>query len=1219
MSVKTKSLLALFSFVFLFIIAIFFDSYLSDNFEIHQLKKFQNKILQQEKEFDHIQNLLVTNFDNEDLSFLQLHDFFSSNSIEENISIFVFEQDSMIYWNSNSVPVPSFDILNQTVVELENGWYHTNQFKISHRTFVFLALIKSKYNYTNEHLINAFSPVFALPNYFAVNINNQGYKIVDNTGSYLFSLKENSSRPFSGIDITSILFYLLSYLLLIFALHYSHQWFDIISNKHYRYFLIYLDALLLLFLCVYFEYPTVIFESDFFSPHLYASSTILQSLGHLFMYSIAVLIIAVLFYRANTFFSQNSKTIIRIRFFYNRLPIALQIVLPVVILLLNVLLFIGLEYILYSLIYNSNILLQFDSIYDLNFNKIIVLFIVFSLFLSYILFTTRIIDLFVLSLSNRKSLMTYLISTIIAILLGVFYGYPLLYIVIPILFFGLYLLFILEFKHGININSGIILLLFFSIFTVHYFQQGNAEKELENRKILAEKLTADRDPIAESKFDELIIKLVSDTSFIQILNRGIEKPVHDYLMDTYLKGYWKQYEIVTILCKESDSLIVEPDNQTYSCYHYFDDLVSNFGSDTWCENLHLLSNNTGTINYISTHQFGKYRLYIELLKDDIDNDLGYPGLLVDKQIKNNEELKNYAYARYFKSDLIRRYGDYSYPLYDHQYRKNSVPYLSQNEAEYNHLIYCVDDQNTIVISQHNKSIINQIAQFSMVFVLFGFFMLIMLLLIAYPSRLQLLKLSFKNRLQIIIVSTILISFLFVGISSIIYIKRINENKNYSALSEKSHSILIEIENKLSDYEEITPEMTIYVNSLMVKFSNVFFTDINMYGLEGTLIATSRDEIFDSGLISDKMNPDAFNHIAIRKESQFNQEDRIGELRYLSSYIPFKNHYGKVIAYLNLPYFVKQDELKKELSGFISTFLNMYLIIIALSIFVALLWSNYLTTPLRLIKEHLSTISLSKVNKKLYWKREDEIGSLVKAYNQTIDELENSAQMLAQTEREGAWREMAKQVAHEIKNPLTPMKLNIQYLHKAWNDKADNWEERLDKFVQTTINQIDTLSHIASEFSDFAKMPQTNKELLDLNEVVVLTVDLYQDNPSIHFDLKLSNMTPNIVADRQQMIRVFNNLLKNSMHALSDQNDAKIRIKSIVENEAVIIQFFDNGKGIDNSVLDKIFSPNFTTKTSGMGLGLAMIKNIVEDSDGTIWFETQKDEFTEFYLRFPIAK
>lgn len=366
-----------------------------------------------------------------------------------------------------------------------------------------------------------------------------------------------------------------------------------------------------------------------------------------------------------------------------------------------------------------------------------------------------------------------------------------------------------------------------------------------------------------------------------------------------------------------------------------------------------------------------------------------------------------------------------------------------------------------------------------------------------------------------------------------------------------------------------------------------------------------------------MNTPAFHSLTIDKKLLFIHTETIGDQDYFSAYVPFMNAEGQVIAYLNLPYFARQTELQSEISSFLNAFLNVYVLMTAIAIFIAVLISRFTTRPLQLIRNKMRSLSLGGTNEKINWTRNDEIGTLISEYNRMVEELSKSAELLAKSERESAWREMAKQVAHEIKNPLTPMKLSVQYLQRAWDEKSEDWEERLQRFSKTIIEHIDTLSDIASEFSDFAKMPQKKEGKVELLETIKKSFDLFADIENIQFSLQDDHEEKHyVLADKNQLIRVFTNLIKNSVQAIGSKKGGTIEI-IIDRNEIMhIIRVKDNGPGIPADMVDKIFSPSFTTKSSGMGLGLALVKSIILEAGGEITFESSSSG-TEFIIQLPV--
>ena len=254
---------------------------------------------------------------------------------------------------------------------------------------------------------------------------------------------------------------------------------------------------------------------------------------------------------------------------------------------------------------------------------------------------------------------------------------------------------------------------------------------------------------------------------------------------------------------------------------------------------------------------------------------------------------------------------------------------------------------------------------------------------------------------------------------------------------------------------------------------------------------------------------------------------------------------------------------------------------------------------------MKEINLEKTNEEIIWTRKDEIGELVNEYNKMVKKLDVSAQLLAKSEREGAWREMARQVAHEIKNPLTPMKLNLQYLQMAIDNNSPG-VKKISLYVSNILlEQIEHLSKIASDFAQFANLGNSKNQLFDINHTLISVASLYSANEKVEIDTNLYPGEILIEADKTQINRLFTNLLQNAVQSVPETRKAIIEIESQLSGDHVIVSIKDNGNGISPEMYSKIFIPNFTTKTSGTGLGLAMCKGIVEKLNGKIWFETKE--------------
>jgi len=302
-----------------------------------------------------------------------------------------------------------------------------------------------------------------------------------------------------------------------------------------------------------------------------------------------------------------------------------------------------------------------------------------------------------------------------------------------------------------------------------------------------------------------------------------------------------------------------------------------------------------------------------------------------------------------------------------------------------------------------------------------------------------------------------------------------------------------------------------------------------------------------------------------------------------------------------------------------TLINLYVLLFLITLFIAILMSEQVISPLNILQQKLKMLEVGQRYEKIEYKRKDEIGLLVDEYNKMVDKLQESVNYLAKNERESAWREMAKQIAHEIKNPLTPMKLSIQLLQRAWENNDKNFGKRLKDVTQTLIEQIETLKNIAEEFSAFAKLPPPENEKIDLAQKIENIVKLYENTENVEIKTVIKARPVYVWTDNKQLSRVFINLIKNAIQAIPEGVHGKVEIELDKTDEKAIVKIKDNGTGIPEEIRDKLFLPSFTTKSSGMGLGLAMVKNIIQNANGRIWFETEVGKGTTFFIEFPLYK
>jgi len=458
----------------------------------------------------------------------------------------------------------------------------------------------------------------------------------------------------------------------------------------------------------------------------------------------------------------------------------------------------------------------------------------------------------------------------------------------------------------------------------------------------------------------------------------------------------------------------------------------------------------------------------------------------------------------------------------------------------------------------------------------------------------------------------------VGVTSGSLVQKQFVKNNKKQLEEKTQIIINELAGQFAPEQFFDVSQRELINLKLKEYSRLFNTPISLFYKDGKLFNTSEPKLYDLGLAASLVNPKAYWKLKQDQSSSENVTEKAGTLEYLSLYTPLFDGKKQVMGFINLPYFAKQSDLINELSGIISALINVYVILFVISILTGLILSGFITQPLRLIKQQLSNVALGKQNEKISWHSDDEIGKLVSEYNQMLVKLEDSANMLARSEREGAWREMAKQVAHEIKNPLTPMKLNLQYLQHLMKNNPEDFKEKFERASAGIIEQIDSLANIANEFSNFARLPGAQLAVINLTEVINTAVLVFENQENLQIKNSISEAEIFIKGDRDQCLRVFNNILKNAVQALEGFNNPVIEIAREFREEGVVISIEDNGCGIDEELKSKIFTPNFTTKNTGSGLGLAMVKNIMVGFGGSIGFVSEKNEGTTFILEFKIA-
>lgn len=420
--------------------------------------------------------------------------------------------------------------------------------------------------------------------------------------------------------------------------------------------------------------------------------------------------------------------------------------------------------------------------------------------------------------------------------------------------------------------------------------------------------------------------------------------------------------------------------------------------------------------------------------------------------------------------------------------------------------------------------------------------------------------------------------------------------------------------KTTTYPVETKQIPLIFKDKIYEIKDIHSLEILLYDLKGNLLKSSKPSFFKD-TVSPKMPEYALESLQNSPTKSYIKEFVEDGQKYQSSYTYITDSYFKPLAILNLPYIEDDGFITKELTDYLYRLGVAYFFMLLVAIALAYFLSKYITRSLKEISDKLSKTRFHTRNKKIHIRdTPDEIAILVNSYNGMIDELEKSAAQLAANERETAWREMAKQVAHEIKNPLTPMRLTVQSFQRKFDCNDADIDQKMEEYTQTLLQQIDTLSSIASAFSTYAKMPAQQDETLNVVKITKLALDIFNED-YIYFFSDEEEIRARF--DRTQLIRVVTNLVKNSIQSIEQKKpvEPRVDVSVKVEGSFVVIEVTDNGIGVPKENRDYIFEPQFTTKTSGMGLGLGMVKNIVETYGGAVTLNSSEEK-TTFTVSFP---
>lgn len=1167
---------------------------------------------------------------------LYVEEMISTLTDQHQIIVHTYIDDQLVFWSSEHL-VPekrsNWEEGGSGLVQMNNGWYYSILHQSGDRAAEFFVLVKSNYQKVNQYLENRFSEDLISTNNLDIAdyTDREVYSIRDLSGQYLFSVKMHSQLYDSIYSDLELLMWLLGGVLTLALFHIfcmslaksGWAWLSILLFGSFLFLLRMAE--------IEWNWFATNFNSGIFDPRFYASSEMFPHLG-----GFLLTLLFITWFLVYVFLV--SKWLELPRFFHTQPigPPALFILCGVALYLFSYFL----NGMFDNLVSHSSIHFDVTDMLYLDFYSWIGIGALSVSMLSLLLAIGICIQLGNRVLPNIKHFYRLLtvVFAIFMLALIILDRFTIYFVCFILLFYVLVWYAHFGQKYIFTVSLTVLLLLA-GIASLRQSELQQKQRQ-EAQKMAIQELEDVDDVNALALFLDLEKDIIQDSIIINNFRRpNLQTParVLDHLKSTYFSGYLSRYEVAVDVYDAQFLPVNKQSTDRLSAYR--EKVIS--GAIKVSAYFYRGNSSFGNYEYFAQFPINLGDEFLGMLLVDMSNRTfghqgSYPGVLADSRLdfRQNVLMSEYSYAFYRSQQLINQRGKYVYPVHDSVYQDVGLREYVQfgNDHGFAHMVYKPDASTTIVLSKPTRGGWMQFASLSFFFLVFLVFFVCVFLLTWLVATLSTNDFSLRNlrwryllvsnrilystRIQLLIVIAVVFTLIVVGIITFWSVSN-------QFVKQQENTILTNAWNLTKSFESrlVLSESTIgkddYEEFQAIAQSNAL--DLNLYSTSGRLIFTTQPRIYDLQLLSDYINPRAFDHLSHYARSQYLQDEYIGGMEYKAAYTTVRNAEHEPLAYLSLPAYASKLEFERSTGELLNNLINIYtLVILVLGLFAAFV-ANRITAPLLLVQRSLARTKIGKQNEPIFWKRNDEMGRLIREYNLMIAELEQSAIKIAESERESAWKEMARQVAHEIRNPLTPLKLGIQQLERSWLDKDPGFEERFKRFIDSFVEQIDGLTRIATEFSDFAKMPDAQFSEYDLIEVLRNSVSVFDSYSNVTISMFIPEENEGkvrVFGDRDQLLRTFNNLIKNAIEAASSKRKCLIRITVSIEGEHVLIAVQDNGEGIAPEVRKNLFKPNFTTKSSGTGLGLAFVKRAVDNMGGKVTYKTTLGKGTTFTIKFP---
>lgn len=1159
----------------------------------------------------------------------QLSAFYNDKSLydesESNeVAFHVYKGDSLIFWTSDAVGVQSdidFDLENSTFVRSDNMSMVAMQSYF--REYRCMALIKIKENFyqSQNSKWNTFAKAFDLPgNVIVSEVQQDGFSpIFSLSGNYLFSLQ--CTPLFEGDSVIfaiSVFFWIAGVGCLFFFADSLLRWRGLNTRrkKFFAWLWVCLFFPAMLYFFSVFHVPPVLFQR--FSDSLSYSSALASSAEHLFVYAVFFSGFLTLL-RRNLSLPKNvveGEPVMRAftKVFFLKLVVFVA--------------FSALYLYILSLVYDSNVNLAVPSIQEVN--RMSVCSVLLMMLWAFLLYecADKFRVLYVARSNIKYILFSHLILTVIAFLLFGYYvswmdGSLFLLSSLVILYMEIGDVYLKMNMFVRTVITSFMLVNLIVVLTYWHSERKCTTEYGKMAKDVALNNCVREDPISEIVLKDYDAYIQNDSVLLRRVNS--ESPLRDslsltHLTDTYLRVFRESYNIrVQIEDREHKGFNLWRTGFGSVNYDSFDEVKKSFKLLDADSHFYSCVDEAFTITFLGIFPMGGKTLYIKLypkLTREIH------GLSVPR--RNKKEIGvEYSMAKYCGTALCYSDGIYRYPANSNWLPR---PYVSEDEEPsytmngngYTHYVYYLEDGEIFAIT----SVPDRQSYVYVIFVtfLFSVYLFISVCYFFYNNlreRKKNGKRSFVATMQTIFIFPMVISFFILSAVTFPFFSEQYEKTHHTDMRDKSyvaqHNLqdVIGFSTKLSEHQKDIDE---YVRNV----SDFYQMDVLLYDTEGKLFSCSRPIVTPR---------DQMRMVLMNPRMKFCQIqdlyvlEKFGKMDCYSNYVPVYNNRNECVGYLKLLSIWSYYHVKTQLFNIMVVIVDIYLFVMVLSIIIIWMMTRRTVKPLSMLTERFAEVRLTGENTMIHYDSKDELGDLVRQYNKMVGKLEESAKKLVESERDFAWRDMARRIAHEVKNPLTPMKLCVQQCQRKKKLESPDFDAYFDKSCNILIEQIDTLAEIATSFSSFAKATQSNLVKVDILQKLGQAVDLFANNEDgVVFTLEKNGFEHSyVMIDENHSLQMFSNLFSNAIQSIPEETFGHVDVSFSEKGGFAMISIADNGCGVSEEARQKMFIPNFTTKTSGMGLGMAIVKSILDVARGEISFVSELNVGTTFYIKIPLCK